>query len=63
MSNAKIRHMSCLGNNISKYFSVDNMKNTGLYRYSYDFSVDYDSNDVPVTLDIDKYSMFKNDTK
>ena len=55
--------MSCLGNNISKDFSVDNMKNTGLYGYSYDFSVDYDSNDVPVTLDIDKYSMAKNDTK
>ena len=29
----------CLGN-VSKDFSVDNMKNTGLYGYVYDFSVD-----------------------
>ena len=32
----------CLGN-ISKDFSVDNMKKTGLNRYVYDFSVDYDA--------------------
>ena len=31
---------SCLGN-ISKDFSVDNMKKTGLNGYVYDFSVDY----------------------
>ena len=31
----------CLGN-ISKDFSVDNMKKTGLNGYVYDFSVDYD---------------------
>ena len=31
----------CLGN-ISKDFSVDNMKKTGFYGYVYDFSVDYD---------------------
>ena len=30
----------CLGN-ISKYFSVDNMKKAGLSGYVYDFSVDY----------------------
>ena len=35
----------CLGN-VSKDFSVDNMKKTGLYGYIYDFSVDYDSIDV-----------------
>ena len=38
----------CLGN-ISKDWSVDNMKNTGLNRYVYDFSVDY--NTIP-TVDI-----------
>ena len=32
----------CLGN-ISKEFSEDNMKKTGLYGYVYDFSVDYDA--------------------
>ena len=29
--------------NVSKCFSVDNMKKTGLYGYVHDFSVDYDS--------------------
>ena len=32
--------------NISKDFSADNMKNTALYGYVYDFPVDYDSADV-----------------
>ena len=32
----------CLGN-ISKDFSVDNMKKAGLNGYVYDFSVDYDA--------------------
>ena len=32
----------CLGN-ISKDFSVDNMKKTGLNGYVYDFNVDYDA--------------------
>ena len=32
----------CLGN-ISKDFSVDNMKKTGLNGYFYEFSVDYDA--------------------
>ena len=31
--------------NVSKYFSVDNMKMTD-YMDIYNFSVDYDSNDV-----------------
>ena len=35
----------CLGDT-SKYFLADNMKNTGLYGYVFDFSVDYDSIDV-----------------
>ena len=32
----------CLGN-ISKDFSTDNMKRTGLNGYAYDFSVSYDT--------------------
>ena len=32
--------------NISKDFSVDNMKKTGFYGYVYDFSVDYDTTSV-----------------
>ena len=35
----------CLGN-ISKGWSVGNMKKTGFTGYAYDFSVDYDSTDV-----------------
>ena len=49
----------CLGN-ISKDFSVDNMKKTGLNRYVYDFSVDYDAVVVDDILDIHKYLMEKN---
>ena len=48
----------CLGN-ISKDFSVDNMKKTGLNGYVYDFSVDYDSIAVDNILDIHKYLMEK----
>ena len=50
----------CLGN-ISKNFSVDNMKKTGLKGYVYDFSVDYDAIAVDDILDIHKYLMEKND--
>ena len=49
----------CLGN-ISKDFSVDNMKKTGLNGYVYDFSVDYDDIAVDDILDIHKYLMKKN---
>ena len=49
----------CLGN-ISKDWSVDNMKDTGLNGYVYDFSVDYDSIDVDDIKDIHKYLMKKN---
>ena len=45
----------CLGN-ISKDWSVDNMKKTGFNVYIYDFSVDYDVTDVDDVLDIHKYS-------
>ena len=49
----------CLGN-ISKDFSVDNMKKTGLNGYVYDFGVDYDAIAVDDILDIHKYLMEKN---
>ena len=49
----------CLGN-ISKDWSVDNMKRTGFNGYVYDFSVDYDAIAVDDILDIHKYLMKKN---
>ena len=52
----------CLGN-ISKDFSGDNMKKTGLNGYVYDFSVDYDAIAVDDILDIHKYLMEKNNMK
>ena len=51
-------HPLCLGN-ISKDWSVDNMKKTGLNRYLYDFCVDYDAIAVDDILDIHKYLMKK----
>ena len=50
----------CLGN-ISKDWSIDNMKKAGFNGYVYDFSVDYDSTDVDDTKDMHKYLMKKND--
>ena len=50
----------CLGN-ISKDWSVDNMKNTGLNGHVYDFSVDYDAIAVADILDIHKYLMKTNE--
>ena len=44
----------CLGN-ISKYFSVDDMKKTGLYGTVYEFSVDYGAISVDNILNIHKY--------
>ena len=41
----------CLGN-ISKDWSIDNIKKTGFNGYVYDFSVDYDSTDVDEIKDI-----------
>ena len=49
----------CLGN-ISKDWSVDNMKNAVLNGYVYDFSVDYDAIAVDDIKDIHKYLMKKN---
>ena len=50
----------CLGN-ISKDFSVDNMRKAGLNGYTYDFSVDYDAVAFDEILDIHKHLMEKND--
>ena len=47
--------------NISKDWSVDNMKRTGVNGYVYDFSVDYDAIAVDDILDIHKCLMKKND--
>ena len=41
--------------NISKDWSVDNMKKTGLNGYFYDFSVDYDASAVNDMSNIHKY--------
>ena len=41
-------------------FSVYNTKQTGLNRYVYDFSVDYNAISVDDTLDIHKYLMKMN---
>ena len=49
----------CLGN-ISKYWPLDYMKDTGLNGYVYDFSVDYDGTSVDDIKDIHKYLMKKN---
>ena len=49
----------CLGN-ISRDFTVDNMKKTELNGYVYDFSVDYNAIANDKILDIHKYLMKKN---
>ena len=45
---------------MSKDWSIDNMKKTGLKGYVYDFSTDYDYVPVSDILDIHKYLMEKN---
>ena len=49
----------CLGN-ISKDWSVDNMKRTGFTGYVYDFIVDYEAIAVDDIENIQKYLMKKN---
>ena len=49
--------------NISKYFSVDNMKKTGFYGYIYGFNVDYDPTAVNDILEIRNFLMKKHDIK
>ena len=39
-------HVDNKGKDISKDWSVDNMKDTGLNGYVYDFSIDYDATSV-----------------
>ena len=46
--------------NISKDWSVDDMKDAGLNGYVYDFRIDYDATDVDDIKDIHKYLMKKN---
>ena len=48
----------CLGN-ISKDWSVDNMKKTSFNGYVYDFSIDYNVTDVDDIKDIHRYLMTK----
>ena len=48
----------CLGN-ISKDWSIDNMKRIGFTGYVYDFSVDYEGTDVDDIKDIQEYLMKK----
>ena len=50
----------CLGN-ISKDWSIDNMKKTGLTEYVYDFSADYNAITIDDIKDIHNYLMKKND--
>ena len=47
---------SCLGN-ISKDFTINNMKKTGLKGYVHAFSVDYNIINTNGILDIHKYLM------
>ena len=47
--------------NISKDWSVDNMKKTVLNGYIHDFGVDYDAIAVDDILEIHNYLMKKND--
>ena len=48
----------CLGN-VSKDWSVDNMKKTGFNGYVYDFSVDYDAVAIDDILEIHRYLIKK----
>ena len=49
----------CVGN-ISKDWSVDNMKDTGLNGYVHDFSVDYDDTSADDIKNIHKYLIKEN---
>ena len=57
---AKVARPLFLGN-ISKDWSTDNMKKTGLTGYVYDFSADYNAVTVDDIKDIHNYLMKKND--
>ena len=49
--------------NISRDFSVDNKKKTGLNGYVYDFSVNYNASDTSNIINIHKYLMKRYDIK
>ena len=55
-----VARLLCLGN-ISKDWSNDNMKKTGLTGYVYDFSADYNIVTLDDIKDIHNYLMKKND--
>ena len=55
-----VASLFCLGN-LSKDWSIDNMKRTRFPGYVYDFSADYEATDVDDIKDIHKYLMNKND--
>ena len=61
-SEIKPQHPLCLGN-ISKGFTANNMKKTGLNWYIYDFSVDYNIVDTSNITNIHKHLMKKHDIK
>ena len=54
-----VANLLCLGN-ISKDWSIDNMKRTGFTGYVYGFSVDYEVTDVDDIKNIHQYLMKKN---
>ena len=58
---AKIVAIPLCLENISKDWSIDNMKKTKFNGYTYDFSVDYNAIDVDDIKNIHKYLMKKND--
>ena len=61
--NSKIgKYRLCLGN-ISRDFSVNNMKKAGLTWRVYEFSVDYKTFDTNDIIDIHKYSMKRHNIK
>ena len=57
-----IENSLCLGN-ISKDWSINNMKKSGLKGFAYDFSVDYDYISTTDLLDTHKYLMETNKIK
>ena len=56
---SKIVARPCLAN-ISKDWSIHNMKRTGFTGYVYDFSVDYDATNADDIKNIHKHLMKKN---
>ena len=59
--NAEIKKYTLWLGNISKDFTAINMKKTGINRYVYEFSVDYNIVDTSNIINIHKYLMKKHD--